>query len=870
MEIGVRAYNRRVKEQKKHRRAELKTDKPSFDEIFVWDVETRITEGQALTFGSYIRKNIKNDVVLEIGIFYNPLEIAPGELKIVQEYVEKNPVVKLFTVQKFIDDVFYPNVYLRRIPVINFNTSFDVSRIATGYGFAKKKFKGGFVFYLSAKYPPIKIKHIGSAESFTEFQASRYSSFRGYFIDCATLSSIMSGVKHISLKKACELYNKKYFKIDAGEHGTISGESYLLYNRNDVFCTCELFVHLKEEYDRFGVSLPITKVFSGASIAKAVLSELGIHPMDTESIDPRKFGEIAQSYFGGLCNVGIRKQPVSVSVLDFNSMYPSLNILLGMFDMLICQRIGMQDATEDVKQLIESINTIDDLKNPNIWKQFAVICEIVPNEDLLSVRAKYNGDNFTVGLNYVTSRYPLYYGLPSIILSKLQTGKVPEIKRAIRFYPIGRQKTLRKAKILGIDIDPSTDNLFRVLVEERLKSKKAKDGREKLLKVISNVLSYGIYFEVNKENEKSDIMVYSGDEAFPDFKCFEREGRYYNPIIASIITDSAKLLLGIGECILRQLDKNEVVAYEDTDSLSVPRRYRDKIIDYFDFLNPYDRNLVEHFLKIEEDEILLYAISTKRYVLFSIDKKGDFVIKDDGYSLHGLGHLLSPFGKEIKNWEREVWTDILKLHYGKITLDQFLGRYKSYYAISQFTISTASLMKRFSVLNKGKKYNGMIKPFSFFNFGFSNFDAVKPIAPVSKDPQSMPYSKFINYKDGRVMQGQQYFKTMDDELWDYINHPESKSEGDIGVLRRRHITVDKIVYIGKEGDQIEQNLSGLGKVNYNTYRNPKDILSKILSLSWKDANKAGVSKREYYNLIRDAKKGNLPNLRNKTLRRLGF
>ena len=120
------------------------------------------------------------------------------------------------------------------------------------------------------------------------------------------------------------------------------------------------------------------------------------------------------------------------------------------------------------------------------------------------------------------------------------------------------------------------------------------------------------------------------------------------------------------------------------------------------------------------------------------------------------------------------------------------------------------------------------------------------------------------------MLGQQYFKTMDDELWDYINHPESKMDGNIGVLRRKHIVVDKIVYVGKEGDKIEQNLSGLGKVNYNIYRNPKDVITKILSLSCKDAKQLGISKGQYYNLINNARNGKLSKLKNKTLKRLGF
>ena len=152
-----------------------------------------------------------------------------------------------------------------------------------------------------------------------------------------------------------------------------------------------------------------------------------------------------------------------------------------------------------------------------------------------------------MGLNYISSKETLYYGLPSVILSKLFTGKTPTIKSAMRFRPVGVQKNLKKTNILGMDIDPAKDNIFKILVEERQKSKKARDGRDKQIKILVNATSYGIYIELNPEDEKSDIIVYSGNEKFSDFKRLEREGRHFNPIISTLITDGAKLFLGIGE-----------------------------------------------------------------------------------------------------------------------------------------------------------------------------------------------------------------------------------------------------------------------------------------------------------------------------------
>jgi hypothetical protein len=37
----------------------------------------------------------------------------------------------------------------------------------------------------------------------------------------------------------------------------------------------------------------------------------------------------------------------------------------------------------------------------------------------------------------------------------------------------------------------------------------------------------------------------------------------------------------------------------------------------------------------------------------------------------------------------------------------------------------------------------------------------------------------------------------------YAEHPENKFEGDVGVLERKHIQADGMVYIGKEANNIE-------------------------------------------------------------------
>ena len=405
---------------------------------------------------------------------------------------------------------------------------------------------------------------------------------------------------------------------------------------------------------------------------------------------------------------------------------------------------------------------------------------------------------------------------------------------------------------MGIEIDPTKQNIFQVLVDEKERHKQLKDGMDKAIKILINAASYGIFIELQREENKVPLSVYSGNNVFADNKKVERRGKYFFPIIATLITDGSKLLLGIGDILLKKY--NEVVAYCDTDSMAVPTKYKDEIIAFYDPLNPY--KIVKHLLKEDEQDILLYAISAKRYCLYQLDEHNQILINEDDksedYSLHGLGHLSNPFGNDKRHWQKQVWEDILKLHQGIITYDQLMNKYRNFYAISQFTVSTAKLRDRFELLNKNKSYTNSIKPFGFFNIGFGNVEGVKPIASFSKDPQTMVYNEFIDYKTGKKMRGQRYFKSLADELDTYIKHPESKLEGDVGILERRYVVVDKISYIGKEADKIADIDNGLDRIDYNTYEDPA-YRRKLFLGKWKDAKGLGVSRRQFYRIKRELK-----------------
>ncbi|MCC4770495.1 hypothetical protein FXV91_09940 [Methanosarcina sp. DH2] len=215
---------------------------------------------------------------------------------------------------------------------------------------------------------------------------------------------------------------------------------------------------------------------------------------------PTILGRLMSEYYGGRCECRIRKTPVKVTVLDFFSMYPTVTLLLGPWEFTIVDKIQYIDDTENTQRLIEEF-TFEDALNHDFWKQLNVLVEIEPDEDILPVRTKYADDDgtFNIGINYITFNGSLYYFLSDILASKLLTGKLPKIKKAIKFIPEEIQEGLKDSEIYGVHVNPKEDNLIKVLVERRQKIKDEMkemskdsheydvlDSQQKALKILNN------------------------------------------------------------------------------------------------------------------------------------------------------------------------------------------------------------------------------------------------------------------------------------------------------------------------------------------------------------------------------------------------
>jgi hypothetical protein len=545
-------------------------------------------------------------------------------------------------------------------------------------------------------------------------------------------------------------------------------------------------------------------------------------------------------------------------------MYPTVTMLMNLWKYIIAESLEIQDITEETIGFISKLK-LSDLQKQDTWKKLVVMVKIQPDNDILPVRMDYKGNNtgFNVGINYLSSNSEMWYSLPDVIGSYLLTGKVPKIIEAVKFIPKGVQKGLRKSRVLGIDIDPLKDNVVQVLVEERqrikqeLKNTEGNDpeyqhlsSRAQAIKILVNALSYGIFIELNPEDKKSEFQVYGLDNFVTKENKFEKSGKYFHPLLAVMITSGARLFLTIAEAKLKEL--GAIHAYMDTDSVFVPPEKAQELVEFFQPLNPYNMDIP--LLKPEKKDLWFYGIASKRYALYYYENEKISFMKDErSYKLHGLGHLTNPFPNSVEDWQAEIWQDILKLHYEMITERDIEEKYSNLYSISQLTVSTSNVLNRFKKLNEGKPWREQIKPFNFFLVGFQvikeDDKAVKPLAPFTKDYQKIIYEPFIDYETGEVKEGSQYFKPLNRTILRYVEHMENKFDGDEGVLERKHIHVDGLVYIGKEANNIEDQ--PLDVKGAQVFINEEEIKQKILNLNPKEARELGIKYRSTLKKIKD-------------------
>ncbi|HEY3362248.1 MAG TPA: DNA polymerase [Methanosarcina sp.] len=886
--------------------------KTSYPRLLVLDTETTTDCYQNLEVGYF--EILENGELQENGFFYVPMpekhavintrftnlqnslmQIPPSykEIKILKEYAEEKNI-PLYSTSEFIANIFLPECYGKETPCIGYNLPFDLSRIA---GKAENTVKGdprkGDILLSFPEFPTvpnIKIRRMGLAESISFSQAKCEEEMidkkgrkrkivvnntdekkKGYFFDCSHLVSVLfgSGTQHFTLKEACKMLKTEHQKLEVEKHGEITKE-YLTYLQGDVKATYDVYVKVEEAIKNIGLKdLPFNRIYSGASIGKALFKQMGIKPfLDLNPEYPSdSLGRIMEAFYAGRVECKLRHEIKPSEVLDFTSMYPSVIVLIGLWDYMISNCYVEKEATEEIKEFVDSI-TLEKMQDPSIWKKMPAIVKVKPDNDILPLRTGYDENTEkTVGLENLSSDKCIWFTLCDVVASKLLTGKTPEILMAYKYEPGTKQNGLKSTKILGYKINPRKDNLIKFFVEERQKIKKEmklldedsseyseKDGKQLGLKILSNALGYGIFVELNTQETEKELIVCRGEEKFTSFGRSEKEGKFFNPLIGTTITAASRLMLAIAEAKVKELGYSHY--YMDTDSIFVPPEIAEEVSNFFNPLNPYEN--VSELLKIEDKfkgrvkdeetglrtpQQFFLGISSKRYVVFARDENGVPDITRMEGKLHGLGHISNIFQietEENKKWHPIMWRDIILYHEGILDETDIISKYGNKFEISKIGIRTPTVLYWFNQINSGKPYEERIKPYNFFLRGNSPNKDIMPIAPMSDNFQDMVNNPFIDAKTGEIKEGTEYFNRMDKTFFDYYNHPEAKFTGKRGLLKRREIFITGIKAIGKEIDQVKQfeELPEAEEDDVQVFEKLENLTEKV-EIAWEKARRRG-------------------------------
>jgi hypothetical protein len=694
--------------------------------------------------------------------------------------------------------------------IVGFNLPFDLSMIAFR---AANGRKGSWSLALSARTsrktgnvavdtdkPRIVITSQNSKMAFIKLGSVLHPDEwrkEGRFLDLRTLGWALRNEAY-SLKRACKAFAVKG-KIEHKPTGRITPKE-IKYCRGDVGATARLLNAMKAEFDRNPIDAHPDRVYSSASVAKAYLDAMQIkQPKMHFKVPNKTLGVSMQCYFGGRAECRIRRTKVPVIHTDFTSQYPTVNALLGNWDVLKASSIHFEDYTTAARRLLAKVKPQATF-NPGFWKKLSFFALIKLQNDILPVRTVYGGKTQNIGLNYLRSKKPIWYAGPDLVASTLLNGKPPHVVKAMRMVANGRQAGLQVTNLGGmVEVNPRKGDFYKKLIEQRIPLKARNKPLADFLKVLANSGSYGLFVEVNAETNSKEkkVRYYSGEKSGTKLTNYvEKPGAWYFPPLASLITSGGRLLLAMLENCVQNLSGSYLFC--DTDSMCIvgsknkrlvpcdggqfkisgkpavqtlTRNQVETIAKRFNKLNPYNPRVVHEILKIEDinhvdsdprkpyRQLYGYAVSAKRYALFTESNKG---ISIEKASCHGLGYLFAPKERpdtgeddagdeeETPEWVLEAWEYLLRKEFKYPPKEP---DWLSLPAMMRMVMTSPNVMR-----NRRPEW---LAPFNFFLFpiisdvggGYpAGFDksTFQFIVPAETDRRKWKQLKGINLLDGRT------------------------------------------------------------------------------------------------------------------------
>jgi hypothetical protein len=492
---------------------------------------------------------------------------------------------------------------------------------------------------LATRYlPRVIVKKVGPQKNtFTYSARGNRLLDTFYFIDTLQLAKALLGAQTpASMDALCKLWEFDLPKEKNADHFKPLRRPYVDYAFNDVTRTWFIYQRLEALYLRHGLERHADRILSEAGLGKAYYQALGVRSFLSKNItDCPEAGHARQmlelcgiameSMIGARTECGWRHEVIEGQSADFKSQYPTVNSLLRLQDLLICNRLRTVDGDGegDDAKLLRAITIEGDgptaLLGANrdnlmaLWPRLRGYALIDPTDCVLPIRTvfdsaddeneKSDNSNVNVGLCAIASGQRLWVSYPDVLASKFITGVTPTIFKTKRLEPdeaFGMQTDLKAIRIFGdpryvIDLTKPDVDLYRSLIEMRSSVKeemkgfqygspeyKRLDAMQLALKLLANSTSYGVKVQVDVEesHEERSMTVYHGEDwrevvarhrsrdplsyaqQISGVKV-EKPGTWFDPS-GPLITAGGRLLLAVVEVLARE--KGLSFGMCDTDS----------------------------------------------------------------------------------------------------------------------------------------------------------------------------------------------------------------------------------------------------------------------------------------------------------------
>ena len=582
-----------------------------------------------------------------------------------------------------------------------------------------------------------------------------------------------------------------------------------------------------------------------------------------------------ETYYGGRAECVIRRLPVPGVYVDFTSQYPTVFVLQGLHRFLTAERVDYHAREPRPRAAAARRADRRHGARPRILgagtaRTRADRTRRRPAADPRQYNARARPDADASGdaaAAQLQRRRPLPVRRAAAVVHARRrsrtpsstTGKAPRILAVLRFTAHGVQPDCEPIDIAGdpaYRVDPRNEDFIKRLVELRddvraerngplrmpasWSAPRSLDAIQQAMKATANATSYGSAIELNPVEHRKGAWV---TVHLPDGSSYrihrdrtEEPGRWFHPLIATLVAAGGRLLLGSGDAAARGPRRQRCLLRHRQP---VHRRHRARPADPLPRRSAHDaqrpsRDQRPHLeagqtrsssasprstptprarsiLKIEREnydpdtgrqrEIECCSIAAKRYGLFIRRPDGTPEIVGSGdkrkRSEHALGHLLPPNASspEISDraWVDDWWEHLLHLELG--FTDHPEPAWFDVPAVGRLTVTSQRDIHNFDIYNSGLAYPEQVKPWGFLAVAHPTaHERARPdhvrtlIAPFERDPVRRLRGHWIDPHNPRqeprrvhtaitptIRAGSAQVLSYRDYFEQYRHHPETKA-----------------------------------------------------------------------------------------------